>query len=399
MQLVVHARKLYTPVGNKVKKGSQMSQIERYENVFICVEDGRIVDLSDRRPSIIRGRFLQVDLVVPGFVDCHTHIPFYGYRESDFLRRVSGLSYSQIHNSGGGIYESVRRLRKASISELVRFNLNFINSFISKGVTTIECKTGYGLDEENELKQLEVLNVLKKISPIEIVATFMGAHAVPENSNPQDYVEYLTKMFDLLKTKCSFVDIFCDVGVFDKHSAERYLRAAKKKGFKVRIHANELSNIGAVKLAVELEAVSADHLLKVDDEDIRVLAQSNTIAVLMPTTSFYLNENYAPARELIDKGVAVALASDFNPGSSPVLEPTLMMNIAVKFLKMSPCEILTACTLNSACVLGLADRLGTVEIGKDADFVIYEDADLETIMYFVGITPRYTVKRGQICEN
>lgn len=399
MQLVVHARKLYTPVGNKVKKGSQMSQIERYENVFICVEGGRIVDLSDRRPSIIRGRFLQVDLVVPGFVDCHTHIPFYGYRESDFLRRVSGLSYSQIHNSGGGIYESVRRLRKASISELVRFNLNFINSFISKGVTTIECKTGYGLDEENELKQLEVLNVLKKISPIEIVATFMGAHAVPENSNPQDYVEYLTKMFDLLKTKCSFVDIFCDVGVFDKHSAERYLRAAKKKGFKVRIHANELSNIGAVKLAVELEAVSADHLLKVDDEDIRVLAQSNTIAVLMPTTSFYLNENYAPARELIDKGVAVALASDFNPGSSPVLEPTLMMNIAVKFLKMSPCEILTACTLNSACVLGLADRLGTVEIGKDADFVIYEDADLETIMYFVGITPRYTVKRGQICEN
>lgn len=398
MQMVVHAKRLYTPVGNVPKRGSQMSEVEKYENVFIHVEDGKIVDLSDHKPRST-AFFLQADLVVPGFVDCHTHVPFYGYREKDFLKRVSGLSYSQIHNSKGGIYESVSKLRKAEISELVRFNFRFVKYFLRKGVTTIECKTGYGLDEENELKQLKVMEILKKISPVDIIPTFMGAHAVAIDFNQQDYVDYLIKMFDLVKTRCDFVDVFCDVGAFDIYNTERYLKAAKENGFKIRIHANELSNIGAVKLAVQLNAVSADHLLKLDDEDIEILSQSNTIAVLMPTTSFYLGEVYAPARKLIDNGAIVALASDFNPGSSPVLEPSLVMNIAVRSLGMSPWEVLTAYTLNSACVLGVADRLGTIEVGKDADFVIYKDADLETITYFVGIIPEYTVKRGQIFEN
>ncbi len=375
-----------------------MSQLEKLENIFICVEDGKIVEFLNHKPRSA-DFLLEGDLVVPGFVDCHTHIPFYGYREQDFLRRVSGLSYSQIHNSGGGIYESVSKLRGATFKELVRFNLNLTKIFLRKGVTTIECKTGYGLDEENELKQFRVIEILKKISPIDVIPTFMGAHAIPKGFNQQDYIDYLIKTLDLVKDKCDFVDIFCDTGAFDIYNTQRYLEAAREKGFKLRIHANELSNIGAVKIAVQMNAISADHLLKIDDKDIEFLSQSGTTAVLMPTTSFYLNETYAPARKLIDNGAAIALGSDFNPGSSPVIEPSLVMNLAVRFLGMSPQEILSAYTINSACVLGIADRLGTVEIGKEADFVIYKDADLETIMYFIGIVPKYIVKRGQIFEN
>ena len=375
-----------------------MSQLEKLENIFICVEDGKIVEFLNHKPRSA-DFLLEGDLVVPGFVDCHTHIPFYSYREQDFLRRVSGLSYSRIHNSGGGIYESVSKLRGATFKELVRFNLNLTKIFLKKGVTTIECKTGYGLDEENELKQFRVIEILKKISPIDVIPTFMGAHAIPKGFNQQDYIDYLIKTLDLVKDKCDFVDIFCDTGAFDIYNTQRYLEAAREKGFKLRIHANELSNIGAVKIAVQMNAISADHLLKIDDKDIEFLSQSGTTAVLMPTTSFYLNETYAPARKLIDNGAAIALGSDFNPGSSPVIEPSLVMNLAVRFLGMSPQEILSAYTINSACVLGVADRLGTVEIGKEADFVIYKDADLETIMYFIGIVPKYIVKRGQIFEN
>lgn len=375
-----------------------MSQLEKLENIFICVEDGKIVEFLNHKPRSA-DFLLEGDLVVPGFVDCHTHIPFYSYREQDFLRRVSGLSYSRIHNSGGGIYESVSKLRGATFKELVRFNLNLTKIFLKKGVTTIECKTGYGLDEENELKQFRVIEILKKISPIDVIPTFMGAHAIPKGFNQQDYIDYLIKTLDLVKDKCDFVDIFCDTGAFDIYNTQRYLEAAREKGFKLRIHANELSNIGAVKIAVQMNAISADHLLKIDDKDIEFLSQSGTTAVLMPTTSFYLNETYAPARKLIDNGAAIALGSDFNPGSSPVIEPSLVMNLAVRFLGMSPQEILSAYTINSACVLGIADRLGTVEIGKEADFVIYKDADLETIMYFIGIVPKYIVKRGQIFEN
>ncbi|WP_052465326.1 imidazolonepropionase [Thermotoga profunda] len=398
MKLVIYAKRLYTSIGNSPKRGHQMSQLEKLENIFICVEDGKIVEFLNHKPRSA-DFLLEGDLVVPGFVDCHTHIPFYGYREQDFLRRVSGLSYSQIHNSGGGIYESVSKLRGATFKELVRFNLNLTKIFLRKGVTTIECKTGYGLDEENELKQFRVIEILKKISPIDVIPTFMGAHAIPKGFNQQDYIDYLIKTLDLVKDKCDFVDIFCDTGAFDIYNTQRYLEAAREKGFKLRIHANELSNIGAVKIAVQMNAISADHLLKIDDKDIEFLSQSGTTAVLMPTTSFYLNETYAPARKLIDNGAAIALGSDFNPGSSPVIEPSLVMNLAVRFLGMSPQEILSAYTINSACVLGIADRLGTVEIGKEADFVIYKDADLETIMYFIGIVPKYIVKRGQIFEN
>lgn len=396
--LVIHAKKLYTPTGDRPKRGRELSQVERLQDVYICIEDGMITEITHQRPSSA-ARYLSADLVVPGFVDCHTHIPFYGYREFDFLKRTGGLSYLSIHTSGGGIHESVEKLRNASLSEIVRFNLKLVEWLFRKGVTTLEGKTGYGLDRENELKQLQALKVLSKMTPVDLIFTFMGAHAIPKEKSQSEYLQMLIDMLDTVKKECEFVDIFCDVGAFDVEDTERYLKIAKEKGFQLRLHADEIQRTGATQLAVKVGAVSADHLLKITKNDIEEISKSNTIAVLMPATSFYLSDNYAPARELIDSNAIVALGSDFNPGSSAVIEPSLVMHLAVKQLKMSPKEVLTAFTLNSAAVLKLEKKLGTIEVGKQADLLLYNDADLETLTYLIGITPDVVIKRGQVFEN
>jgi len=396
--LVVHAKKLYTPTGDKPKRGRELSQIERLQDVYICIDDGIISEITHQRPSSAI-RYLSADLVVPGFVDCHTHIPFYGYREFDFLRRTGGFSYLEIHTSGGGIHESVEKLREASLSELICFNLKLVERLFRKGVTTLEGKSGYGLDRENELKQLQVLKVLSKMTPVDLVFTFMGAHAIAKGKSQSEYLQMLIEMLDVVKEECDFVDVFCDVGAFDIENTERYLKIAKEKGFQFRLHADEIERTGATQLAVSLGAVSADHLLKITEEDVRAISESNTIAVLMPATSFYLSDSYAPARELIDSNAIVALGSDFNPGSSAVIEPSFVMHLAVKQLKMSPREVLTAFTLNSASVLKLEKKVGTIEVGKQADMLLYNDADLETLTYLIGIIPDVVIKRGQIFEN
>lgn len=398
IQLVISAKKLYTPTGNVAKVGQEMSKLNVLKDVHIWVEDGQIVEISTTMPKNFAS-FIEADLVVPGFVDCHTHVPFYGFREGDFLKRVGGVSYLQLHSSGGGLYETVEKVRQASEKDLARFNLKILKNLLKKGVTTIECKSGYGLDRENELKQLRVAHTLSKVVPQDIVTTFMGAHAVPKDVVEKDYVDLLIGMLDEVRQYTNFVDIFCDEGAFSVESAKMYLLKAVEKGFKLRLHADELANIGASRLAAELGAVSAEHLLKIDDESVRALSKAGTIAVLMPATSFHLGENYAPARKLIESGVPVALASDLNPGSSPTLEPSFVMHLAVRYLKMSPEEVLTSYTSNAACVLSLANRIGTLEVGKQADLVLYDEADLLTLPYMVGLSPKAVVKRGWVFEN
>ncbi|HBT38512.1 MAG: Imidazolonepropionase [Thermotoga sp. 50_1627] len=398
IELVVAADKLCTPKGNGPKSGQDMSRVELLEGVYIWIESGKIVEISTSKPKSF-ARFVTAGLVVPGFVDCHTHIPFYGFRENDFLKRVGGATYLQLHSSGGGLFETVEKVRKASERDLLKFNLRFLRELLKKGVTTVECKSGYGLDRENELKQLNVIDKLSRIVPQDIVCTFLGAHAVPKGLSESEYVDQLINVLDEVKNYTNFVDIFCEVGAFNVESARTLLMKASEKGFKLRMHADEISNIGASRLAAELKAVSADHLLKIDEDAIRALASSGTIAVLMPSTSFHLNETYAPARKLIESNVPVAIASDFNPGSSPTLEPTFVMHLAVRYLKMSPEEVLTAYTLNAASVLGLSERLGTVEVGKQADLVLYDEASLLTLPYLIGLSPKAVVKRGQVFEN
>jgi len=234
---------------------------------------------------------------------------------------------------------------------------------------------------------------------VDIVVTFMGAHAIPLEMSKESYIEELVKMLDLLKDDCDFVDIFCESGIFEVTDAEYYLSEAVKKGFKVRVHAEEIKHTGATQLAVKLGAISVDHVLKIDENDIKVLSQSETIAVLMPSTSFYLEETFAPARDLMEAGAKVVIASDFNPGSSAVADPYLVMHLAARYLKMNPYEILTAFTLNAAALLGLADICGTVEPGKNADMICFEDADLLTLPYMIGIRPTEVIKRGRVFVN
>jgi len=397
-ELVIFARKLYTPQGKEAVCGCQMPAVNRYDNAYVIVENGIIREVTSQEPKSALMK-IETDLLLPGIVDCHTHIPFYGFRENDFFRRIQGKSYDEIHRSGGGIYETVQKVRNASLAELVRFNLKWMLHLFSLGVTTIEGKSGYGLSWEHESKQIKALKILSRITPVDIVTTFMGAHAVPPAMSKESYIKELVKMLDLIKDSCSFVDIFCESGIFEVTDAEYYLSEAVKKGFKIRLHAEEIKHTGATQLAVKLGAISADHLLKIDENDIKALSQSETIAVLMPSTSFYLGEKFAPARDLIEAGAKVAIASDFNPGSSAVADPYFVMHLAARYLKMSPYEILTAFTLNAAAVLGIADTCGTVEPGKNADMICFKDADLLTLPYMIGIKPVEIIKKGRRFAN
>jgi len=232
IQLVVAAEKLCTPKGSSPKSGQEMSRVELLDRVYISIEDGKIIDISTSKPKSFV-RLVEADLVVPGFVDCHTHIPFYGFRENDFLKRVGGATYLQLHSSGGGLFDTVERVRKASESDLLTFNLRFLKELLKKGVTTVECKSGYGLDRENELKQLNVIDKLSKIVPQDIVSTFLGAHAVPKGLSESEYVDQLIDMLDEVKNYTSFVDIFCEVGAFSVESARTFFDESAGKRFQV----------------------------------------------------------------------------------------------------------------------------------------------------------------------
>ncbi len=393
--VAVFAKKLVTPKG-KFLRGKEMRNVKVLESVYVVFNE-KIMDITRSSPGVEVIR--RVELLTPGFVDPHTHIPFYGYRAKEFVMRSQGAKYIDILKSGGGILYTSRMVRNASVEEMVNFNTQFLNEMLKRGVTTIEGKSGYGLDPENELKQLKVLKQLNKNHPIDILPTFLGAHAVPKGKDQKEFLEEMVGIFDEVKKFTDFIDIFVDAGAFSVDNAEWYLKKAKEKGFYLRLHADEIERTGASVLGVQLGAKSVDHLLKINDEDIKLLSSSNTVCTMMPATSFYLNEGYAPARKLIDSGAIVALASDFNPGSNTINDPTIVMHLAVSKLKMLPEEALTAYTLNSAYILNLSDVLGSVEIGKQADLVGWKVGDIEAIPYLPGHDiVEFVIKKGKIVE-
>ncbi len=393
----VFARKLVTPMGKTPKRGKEMNAVKVLENVYVLFKE-KILDVSKEKPG--DELIAEVDLLTPGFVDCHTHIPFYGYRAKEFVMRSQGAKYVDILKAGGGIHSTVRMVRSSSFDELVSFNYRFLNEMIKRGVTSLEGKSGYGLEIETELKQLRTLKILNEKHPIDIFPTFLGAHALPKDKDPWEYLEELVKNFDKIKGYTDSVDIFVDDGAYSIDQAKWYLSKAKESGFRIRLHADEIKRTGAAILGVEFGAVSVDHLLKITDEDIDVISRSNTTAVMMPATSFYLGEEYAPARKLIDSGAIVALGSDFNPGSNTINDPTIVMHLAVSKLKMSPEEALTAFTLNSSHVLGISEKAGTLEKGKYADMIGWNVSDLEAIPYLPAHdTVSLVVKRGSILKN
>lgn len=387
-------------------KGNQMSQLTVYTNQAIAIDEGIVKWIGPHEESLQFEAEKIIDakgrLVTPGLVDPHTHLVFGGSREHELSLKIQGVPYLEILKQGGGILSTVQATKQASEEELYQKAKFHLNRMLAFGVTTVEAKSGYGLDEETELKQLQVIDKLNKTHVVDIVSTFLGAHALPMEykNSPEEFLDRMIKLLPIVKEKklAEFVDIFCETGVFTVEQSRKYLLTAKKMGFDVKIHADEIDPLGGTELAAELGAVSGDHLVGASDEGIQALANSNTIAVLLPGTTFYLGkEQYARAREMINQGVAVALSTDFNPGSSPTENLQLIMNIAALKLKMTPEEIWHAVTVNAAYAINRGDSAGKIQVGKNADIVIWDAPNYQYIPYHYGVNHvNKVLKKGQI---
>ena len=342
-------------------------------------------------------------LVTPGFVDSHTHLIFNDLRTEEHQMRLSGATYEEIANNGGGIVSSVESVQSATPKELFNIAIPRLDRFISMGTTTIEAKSGYGLNTESELKSLKVISKLSEKHAIDIIPTFMGAHAFPvEYENKKDaYVDLIiNEMIPEIEKQgiAKFIDVFCEEGYFDIDQSKRILKAGISAGLKPRVHADEFYNFGASLMAGEMGAVSADHLMKIDEKGIRSLKNNKVVATLLPGTTFFLNkDSYAPARKLIDEGITVALATDFNPGSCYIQSMPFIITLAVMKLQMTIEEAFLAATLHGAKALGLQNEIGSIATGKKADLIIWDISKLSEIPYYVSNHPiRHVIKNGKL---
>lgn len=395
--LIRNASQVVTCSGFAAKKGAGMSDIGVIENGAVAVSGGIITHVGttdDVMKQIDTNDYLEIDAggraVLPGFVDSHTHFVFDGYREEEFSWRMKGDSYMSIMERGGGIVNTMQATRGSSYDRLYDKAYDRLDIMMDMGVTTVEGKSGYGLDLPTELIQLRVMNELNDEHPIDVFSTFLGAHAVPPEfaGRTDDYVDYIiTEVLPSIRSERSatFCDVFCEQGVFSLEQSERLLKAARSHRFKLKLHADEIVPLGGAELAAKLKAVSADHLLHVSEKGIKSLAQSNTVATLLPLTAFSLGEPYAPARKMIDEGCAVALASDLNPGSCFSSSIPLIFALACIQMKMSPEEAVTALTINGAAALGKADTIGSIDVGKKADLILLQFPSYKFLPYHVGM--------------
>ncbi|HRX92022.1 MAG TPA: imidazolonepropionase, partial [Candidatus Izemoplasmatales bacterium] len=343
-------------------------------------------------------------IMTPGFIDSHTHLVHAGSRENEYAMKLSGMTYLEILQKGGGILSTVKATRNATFDELYEKAKKSLDIMLSYGVTSIEAKSGYGLDIDTELKQLEVAKILNENHPVEITSTFLGAHAYPAEykGKEKEYLEIVKKTMDYVKEKdmAEYVDVFIEKGVFGIEASEDVIKHAKELGFEVRLHADEMNSFGAVPLGIKYKARSLDHLMMISDKDIDLLASSDTVATLLPMTSFYLNEGYAPARKLIDKGAIVSIAGDYNPGSSPSENYLLALQLAAGKLKMTPEEILASATVNPAYSLNKGNLVGRIEKGMQADLVLLDAPNFSYVLYHFGINHvKHVFKKGKLVYN
>ena len=409
-RLVITNANLYTPTGTTARRGAEMGEILHIEKAGIVIEDGVIrwvgpdTELPQQDDSADEEIYMDAigRAVIPGFVDSHTHLIFGGYRPDEFGWRLKGDTYMSIMERGGGIQSTVNATREAGEVELREKAEWFLEEMSQMGVTTVEAKSGYGLDTETELRMLRVIKALANDSDrkVDVVSTFLGAHAVPKEyaGRTADYVDLMIReMLPEAKELAEFADIFTEKNVFEIEDSRRYLQAAKDLGYKLKLHADEIVQLGGAELAAETGAVSADHLLHVSDEGIRRMAQAGTVATLLPLTAFALKEPYAPARKFIEAGAAVALATDLNPGSCFSGSIPLTLALACIYMGMSVEETLTALTLNGAAAVDRADRIGSIEAGKQADLLILHFDTLSCLPYYVGMnTVDAVIKRGEV---
>ncbi|MCS1351930.1 imidazolonepropionase [Mechercharimyces sp. CAU 1602] len=400
------------------KRKEEMNELGLIENGAVAIEGGRILAVGTQ--ADVEGvldqqwgsqwhtdeEIEQIDadgrLVMPGLVDPHTHLVFGGTREYELEMRLNGAKYLDILAAGGGILASTRMTRAASEEDLIEQSTKRLDQFLKHGVTTVEAKSGYGLTLEDELKQLRVAKRLGEQHPVDVISTFMGAHAIPPEykGRSNDYVDLvIEEMLPIVagENLASFCDVFCEEGVFTIEQSERILEAGKKVGLTPKVHADEIVALGGAELAARVGAISADHLLRSSDEGIVAMAEAGVIAVLLPGTAFFLMAEYARARDMIEAGVPVALSTDRNPGSSPTESLWTIMNLACLNMRMTPAEVITAATINAAHAIGKAEEVGSLEVGKKADLLMMDAPNYPYLQYNFGVNLVDTVvKNGQV---
>lgn len=388
-----------TPTGKRPLHGKAMGSLKVYRDCSIVTEEGRIAFIGSfsevKQYLTENGKSLNNYRVVdgkhkcalPGFIDSHTHFVFGGYRSDEFMMRLEGKSYLEIHRMGGGIEASVQATRTETAEELYRKGAVRLEHMLNQGITCVEGKSGYGLDSDTEIKQLQVMRKLNENQPVSIVPTFLGAHSVASEyrNRSDEYIDFIIEKVLPIVAKerlAEFCDAFIEADVLNTEQGAKLYEAAKRHNLKIKIHADEMTSMGAVGLGLRYGAISADHLLMISDEDITRLSQSNTVATLLPATAFCLNKPYAPARKLIDNGCAVALASDFNPGSCFSDNIPLIISLAVIQMKMTVEEAVTALTLNGAAAVDRAGSIGSIEVGKNADIILLGCPDYKYLVYY-----------------
>lgn len=396
---------------NKPRSKEELKDIGVIKNGIIALDNDTILYVGEGElPSNINIDETTIVLdgtgktVTPGLVDSHTHLVHGGSRENELAMKLKGVPYLDILASGGGIHSTVKATRKASFEELYNQAKKSLNTMLSFGVTTVEAKSGYGIEDfETEIKQLEVAKKLNEDHPVDIISTFMGAHAIPssykENSDEfvdiiiNDMIPKIAEM-DLAR----FCDVFCEEGVFTIDQSRKILLAAREYGMELKLHADEIKPLGGAELAAEIGCISADHLIAASDNGIKEMARKGVIANLLPGTSFNLQTgNFAPARKMIEEGVPVSLSTDYNPGSCPTENIQLIMSFGALIMKLTPEEIITAVTINGAASLGLEEKIGSLDLGKQGDLVIFDSPNLEYILYHFGINHvEKVIKKGEI---
>ncbi|RDY23385.1 imidazolonepropionase [Romboutsia maritimum] len=389
--------KLVTMRGkNSPRIKDEMNDLEIIENAYIAIADGKIVEVGtgNEYENIVQ-EYTSIEnanglLVTPGLIDSHTHLVHGGSRENEFSKKLAGVPYIEILNQGGGILSTVKSTKEATFEELYNKSRKSLDRMLEFGVTTVEAKSGYGLELDTELKQLKVAKKLNENHPIDLVNTFLGAHAIPPEykENHKVYIdiiveEMMPKVKDL--GLAEFCDVFCEEGVFSIEESAYILSKAKEMGYKLKIHADEIVSLGGAELSAKLKCISSDHLMAASQEGLKEMAKNKVVANLLPATSFNLNKDYANARKMIDFNVPVSLSSDYNPGSCPSENLQLVMQLGCLGLKMTPNEVLTAVTINAACSINRHKEVGSIEIGKKADLAVFDAPNIEYLMYHFGI--------------
>ncbi|MDD7593147.1 MAG: imidazolonepropionase [Peptoniphilaceae bacterium] len=407
-RILTHFNELFCPhdPGHPLY-GSEMNEATVLKDAYVAFADGKIQAIGEGDPSAYVDEHTVIEdysgkVATPGLIDCHTHLVYGGNRAHEFAKKLSGMSYLDILAEGGGILSTLNATRASSFDELYDKSRKLLEQMMIHGVTSVEAKSGYGLNWETERRQMEVVRKLNEDLPVDLVSTFMGAHVIPPEykANPDPLIDQIIAMLPQVKEEglAEFVDVFCDDGVYNAQQSKRLLEAAKDLGFGTRIHADEIASIGGSAVAAEVGAVSAEHLMMITDEDIQKLAKAHVIGNLLPATTFSLMEDtYAPARKMMDAGMAITVTTDSNPGSCPTANLQFAMQLGCLYLRMTPIEVLNAVTVNAAYSINRAADVGSLDPGKKADLTVFDCPSLDYLLYYFATNHAVAVYKNGAC--